>query len=278
MINLEKFTYKKQVLVPLVDGWGQKNQRKIYIPNVEDGWYWIFLGSSISIEKKASPIDVVKELHNLKKYYVYSLGTEGVVTNFDIFKRIGKNETIRVNFLNLPIFTVATTIRLEDRRFYFYDQCLPKNQSVIQRAKESFESKHDLLELSGATPELRYYFLLICLQRESYTAIQSLEKYVLSHGEYVKRVSLFQSSFPQRLKSAIERAGGKYISHTKRGKGFTAEWEVGGQLVKTNIRDDFSVTSAGYCLSGDDKRHTLSSLVRLAKMFQEDEPLNITRE
>ena len=277
-IDLTRFSKQDIKIVPIVGGWGQRDQRKVYAPNAEDGWYRVVFGDTITLEGKATPLEILKDLRPLKKYLIYAMGTEGIPLNFDNFRRIGVGEAVNINFLALPIFTVASVVRWEDERFYFYEQVLPKERRIIQGAKEAFESNGNLLELSGATPELRYYFLLGQLQRESFRALEDLERFALTASERSNRIAAFQTSFPNRLKLAISNAGGVYKKHTKRGNGFTVEWELGGQLVKTNIRDDFSVTSAGYCLSGDDRKHTLGSLIQLAKMFQERSPLYITRE
>lgn len=277
MINLEKFTKEEKKLIPILNGTGTRD-RRVVRANVEDGWYVAVFGNTVAVERKATPLEILKELRPLNKYRVYAMGTEGIPLNFDQFKRMGEGEAVTINFLSLPLFSVASVVRWEDDKFYFYEQTVPKERGVIQSAKEAFENNRDLLAVSGTTPELRYYFLLGQLQRESYEALQELEQFSLSSSERDKRIAAFQNSFPERLKLAIRKAGGTYKSHAQRGKGFTVEWEVGGQLVKTNIRDDFSVTSAGYCLSGDDRKHSLGSLVQLAKMFQERSPLYITRE
>jgi len=276
-INLQRFTEEESVLVPIVDGWGQRRSRNVDA-SVEDGWYIVTFGNKVTVERKATPLEILKGLQNLSRQYVYALGTEGVPVNFDQFKRMGFGEAVRVNFLELPIFAVASVVRWEDNRLYFYEHILPKERAVIQGAKEAFESNTDLLELRGATPELRYYFLLLRLQRESYEALQALADFNISVEQRNRRIAEFQNGFPVRLERAVSQAGGIFKGHSRHGSYFTVEWEVGGRLIKSNIRDDFSVTSAGFCLSGDDQKHTIGSLVQLAKLFQEEAYLNITRE
>ena len=49
-------------------------------------------------------------------------------------------------------------------------------------------------------------------------------------------------------------------------------WRVKGsrQTVKSIIRDNLRIENAGLCLSGEDKKHDLNSIIPLAKMYIED--------
>lgn len=280
MIDLNKFTEAKDVVLPIVQGWGQINDRKIYAPGQEDGWYLVQLPLG-TIKRKASLLEVSRAISKLKSLQVYALGTEGIPLNFDNFKRRGFGEAETINFLNLPVFSVASVVAWEDGRLYFYAQILPKEQAIIRRVREAFEGRQNLLGVRGVTPELRYYFLLTDLQRQSYDALQSLSdkgKWAVSDSELSKRIASFKADFATRLEHAITNAGGTYISHSKRGNGFLVEWKVGNQTVKSEIRDDFRIVSAGFCLSGDDEKHSMNSIVQLAKMFKKNAPLYITRE
>lgn len=281
MLDLEKFTKENKVIVPIVAGWGQHKGRKIYAPNTEDGWYVVSMGDTASIDRKATLLEIEQALEKKKKLKVLALGTEGIPINFDNFFKKGLGEAINVWFLELPIFSVAEIIEWEDKRFYYYGQTRTKSQKVIESVKEAFERKQSLLGLRGITPELRYYFLLASLQRQSYEAVcTATNEYGHLGGltELNKRISKFQSDFPTRLESTIIMAGGKLTKFSKRGKNYLVEWIVGGQTVKSTIRDNMQIISAGFCLSGDDKNHTLGSLVGLAQMFQDENPLYITRD
>lgn len=281
MIDLNKFVDNKDVILPIAEGWGQINGRKIYAPGQEAGWYLVQLPLG-TVKRPATLLEIARALKPLKSMQIYALGTEGIPLNFDNFKRHGLGEAEHIWFLNLPIFSVASVVRWEDNRLYFYAQILPKERRIVQGVKEAFEGRKGLLGMRGVTPELRYYVLLAELQRQSYEALAELKdgsKFGgVSGSELKKHLKAFQSDFGVRLRLSIENAGGTYISHSKRGNGFIVEWKVGEQKVKSEIRDDLRLVSAGFCLSGDDELHTMNSIVGLAKLFQEDSPLYITRE
>ncbi len=282
MINLEKFSEEVKVVVPIVKGWGQYEGRKIYSPKTDDGWYLILLGDKIKVERKATPLEVEKALAPLKKLQVLSLGTEGVPLNFDNFLKRGWGETKEIFFLNLPIFSVANVVEWEDGRVYFYEQIIPKKHSVIKEVQEAFKIGETIREIAGVTPELRYYYLLANLQQQSYEAVKAFENFsensAISPAERDKRIKEFRDTFAIRLERTIDLAGGILRKFSKRGNNYLVEWEVGDQLVKSTIRDNLQIVSAGFCLSGEDRKHTLTSLINLAQVFQEDYPLYITRE
>ncbi len=277
MLNLDRFAKEEIVTMPIVDGWGQYNSRKVYAPKTEDGWYRVKLAGNTSVERKASQLEIYKALKDKKSYRVFALGSEGIPLNFDIFIKHGWAESVSVNFLTLNAFEVAKIVYWEDKRFYYYEP-ESKVERVIRTVKERFEHNGTLSDVSGTTPELRYYFILCCLQRDSGQFVSDLGKFVISATERDKRIAAYKKGFSSRLMDAIIRAGGTYVSHTRKASGYNVTWVIGGQTVKTFIRDDMRIVTAGFCLSGDDKKHTMNSLVHLAKMFQEDKDLYITTE
>jgi hypothetical protein len=130
----------------------------------------------------------------------------------------------------------------------------------------------------GITPELGYYFLLANLQRQSYKEAREIEKLNLTARERDKRLREFQNNFSFRLEHTIGEANGKLIRFSKHGNGYLVEWKLGDQIIKSTINDNMRILNAGFCLSGEDKKHSLSSLINLAQLFQEEAPLYLTRE
>lgn len=282
MIDLKKFAKEEVAVVPIVRGWGMFNSRKVYLPNKEDGWYLVSLGDKAEAKRKATPLEVEKTLAPLSKLQVFVIGAEGVPINFDNFFKKGWGETKGIHFVNLPIFSVANVVEWEDGRVYFYNQIMPKKHSVIKEVAEAFKIGETIRNISGVTPELRYYFLLANLQQQSYEAVKAFEDFsensALSQEEKEKRIKDFQNSFNVRLEQTIDLAGGTLRRFSKKGNNYLVEWTVGDQTIKSTIKDNLQIINAGFCLSGEDKKHTLASLINLAQVFQEDYPLYITRE
>lgn len=280
IIDLTRFTQPKEEIIPIVNGWGvSTNHRKIWEPRKEDGWYLVRFGEDITVVRLATPLEVLKTLNDKNFLRVYPLGTEGIPMNFDNFIKRGFGETIPVNFLNQSIFTIAKVVLWEDNRFYYFEEDSKTQRSLLNQARGAFESEQPITNIKEVTPEIRYLFLILSLQRQSYREVQELERLRLSQAEKEKRIKEFQNTFAGRLQKTVEDAGGKLVRFHKSGRGWMVTWKIGEQVVKSTIRDNFSIINAGFCLSGDDKSHSMASLVMLAKMFQTEEgSLYLTRE
>lgn len=280
-INLNRFVEATEAIVPLIDNWGKIKGRKIEL-KAEDGWYKVRLANEATIVKKASPLEIRRALEHETKLMVYGLGGEGVPVNFDNFKKRGYQESITVHFMSGQPFDVIEVVLWEDGRFYYYGTNQRHQRELIRGVKEAYQGRGTLSQLSGVTPEIRFAFMLGNLQRESYQAVEG----ILNEGSLVISIDqrnrigdALQHSFGHVLKRSITQAGGTYIGHHKlNGQSYAVEWKVGDQIVKSHIRADLRIVSAGFCLSGADKKHSMNSIIGLAKTFQERSPLYITRE
>ena len=101
----------------------------------------------------------------------------------------------------------------------------------------------------------------------------------LAEKEREKLLKEFRKTFSGRLGKIIEDVGGRLVRFVKKGKDqVLVVWKVGGQQIKTVIENNLHVVDAGFCLENEDSKHSLSSLIALAQIFQEDEPLYVMRE
>lgn len=277
MIDLQRFATEETVIMPIINGLGRSGGRLVKI-NCDSYWYQVRLGSKSSIIRPATMLEIHKTLQSLPYHLVYAFGHEGVPLNFDVFKRLGYDKTIPVHLMNLPLFSIAKVVQWEDKNFYYFDEDNSSKSRLVRGVKSAFDEDKPLGSLKGVSPELRYYFLLGSLQKESFRALEELAKFVLSREEEARRIAAIREHFPNRVRDAIANAGGEFGKIYRSGRGYMVEWTVGGQTVKSTIRDDLRIISAGFCLSGHDREHTMNSIIHLAKMYQEDRDLFITRE
>jgi hypothetical protein len=278
VIKLDKFNQEYIAIVPIVQGWGQVNQRKIYSPKTEDGWYQFRLSAQPELIRKATQLEIWKTLKDKKVLRVYALGQEGIPVNFDNLKQRGLGETIFVNFINLPLYEIAKVVQWEDERWYYEESDIRFQRDLLAQIKSIFIKEQNLEGIRGLTPETRYYFFLTSLQRTSFREVERLNLFALSQAEAQKRIKEFENTFAGRLKTTIERAGGILIRFMKaNNNSYMIHWKVKGsdQIVKSTIRDNMQILNLGYCASGHDREHTLASAIQLAKMYGE---LYITRE
>lgn len=70
----------------------------------------------------------------------------------------------------------------------------------------------------------------------------------------------------ERIKQALERAGGVYRSYIERGETYTVEYSVDGHVHRSVVdKQTLNVQSAGICLSGHDRDFDLQSLVGVVR-------------
>jgi hypothetical protein len=278
-IDFSRFTTTTRATMPIVEHWGKYNGRLIE-SNTEDGWYIVEFGSNINIIRKATMMEIEEATKVFKKLRGYPLGEEIVPVNFQNLYDLGKGETVRAFFLQSPAWDIVRIGQSpHDSRFYSLGSYYGRRSAEYRDAQRRFEDGGSLSGLRGITPEQRYYWLLLSLQKQSYEAYQEIERLHLSSTERNKRIKEFASQLPMRIQHEVRNSGGRFVSFEKYGKNkFLIRWEVGGQEVKTVVENDLRVYDAGFCLSGDDRKHNLASIVSLARLFQHSNPLYITRD
>lgn len=276
-INLDRFTEEKEIVMPVVEHWGKFQGRLMKYPIAEDGWYKVKLPFGV-LQRKATPLEIVKAGKGLPVVRVYAMGGEGIAVNFDNLLKKGLEETVSVNFLDLPAFEVAKAIEWEDGRFYFYEPDPRFQRTLLMQLKNQYETDQPLAG-KGITPELRYYYLLLSLQKQSLREIEELEKLRLTELEKQKRIKEFQNSFQGRLKDIIEKADGELIRYYKsNATSYMVHWRIKetDKIIKSTIRDNFRILDLGFCASGADRQHSIQSAIQLAKVYGRN--IYITRE
>lgn len=279
-IDLKRFTKETTVMTAICGGWGKSLGRRIEA-NVQDGWYIVTFGNTATIERPARPAEVLKAFsENKDQHYrrCYSLGGDGIPINFANYFERNEGSSLRINFLNLEPFRIAKIVRQEDERWYSIGEDPIFQRRLLGDLRSAFEKETGIEGIRGITPELRYYFLLLSLQRQSFRAAEELEKMKLAKAERERLIKEFQATFVGRLQTTIEQADGELIRfHKKRANTYMVHWRVRGssQIVKSEIRDDLKILDLGFCASGEDRKHWLDGAVQLAKMYGH---LYITRD
>lgn len=89
-----------------------------------------------------------------------------------------------------------------------------------------------------------------------------------------RKIQALMSQEEYRIKSAVNRAGGEYVSHSKRGDSFVVNLTVDGQNYSATLDQNLRTQSAGICLSGRDRQFDLQSLVGVYREGQERRSIN----
>jgi hypothetical protein len=148
--------------------------------------------------------------------------------------------------------TVAA--RFDGSRFWFDQIDSAGDPSIAAYLRESIVAMRDprLIDRAGLTPE----------QRLSYAAI---------HAERLRRkLADAHASGEYRLRQAVEHAGAKLRDFSELHGVYRVSYSVDGRQHTSIIRkNDLTVQSAGVCLSGEDVKFDLTSLVSVLRLGHE---------
>lgn len=281
MISLERFSTIQDVLVPFYQGKAVFKGRRLSHGKIT-GWYRVTLGNTIEKIQKATPIDVVGNYRKNIQGYVYE-GDTVIPTNFNQAWQHGLPESFTMIGNTMPAWNIATGTIAEDGNVYAIYQGEPKlhrmkDMQRLMRLEQAVTLGEGIDVIKEITPEMRYLYLLQSLKRDSYIAQQILNDQVLSEGEKALRIKEFSGNIEDKLRYLVTQAGGKFIQfHRKPNNRYTVEYEIGQETIKTTVNDKLQVMHLGFCASGEDTRHSLSSAVNLAKMYDDDKLIYITQ-
>jgi hypothetical protein len=142
-------------------------------------------------------------------------------------------------------FTVVRT-RFDGRNFWFDGAETRHDPAAAVFLRESLERlvPPENLRRPGLTPE----------EKAAYT---------LRYFERVEvRERLLRDEVEERLRAALAHAGAEFVGYAEHRDGYRVTYRVGRQRHVSSVRkEDLSVQVAGICLSGQDARFDLHSLV-----------------
>jgi len=265
LINLEKYANVINTIVPIISGTFKYKGKKYNISFSESGWYEVEIkGNDCRKISQTVMIDYKEKLNTIRGYV---FNEQFIFQNFDVGKRRTGREIMTDIYLNMcPSFSSIIAVIWEDGKLYYYQPNY--RDSFIYTVKNIIESDGDIKGLKGLTPELR----TLCLFYE-------LEKQQLEELKAEQEAEKLRKTMHGRLILAFRRVGAELIQYSITGNRIIADWRIGRQEFNSVIDSEtFRVLEAGYCMSGQDFKHNIHSLVLLAKDYDKDGLIYKTRE
>ena len=140
-----------------------------------------------------------------------------------------------------------TVVARFDGHFFWYERRdNRRNPALAAYLREALDAgtPTEALRKSGLSPE----------ERAAYDWAQSL----VAEAE--------RAGVSGRLAAALAHAGGRLIAFTERDDSYTVAYQVGDERAVSTVRKgDLSVLTAGICLSGQDARFDLTSMVSVMR-------------
>ncbi|MBA7619854.1 hypothetical protein ES703_27195 [subsurface metagenome] len=141
--------------------------------------------------------------------------------------------------------------RFDGQNYWFQAKDLRSNPALTEYLRESLNKSVplDKLRKPGLTPFHREAYRWQLFLREKKIGEVTLDK----------------------IKRALSHGGGEFKSYIERADSYTVTFSLDGEDFSSTIRkDDFEVVSAGICLSGEDRKFDLQSLVGVVKKGQRE--------
>lgn len=221
-----------------------------------EGW-GIFKAQSdtvATLEEKASLPRVTSYLKLFKPFRVHLVQPLGGMTWLaypvnagDAKQRIGRVGPMKVHLVVQGRAFEQALCRWDGFSLWFEkrdNKGNPKAPGVLAKALRTLVPAEEL-DLPGCTPELRAAYRIVLEQSEAFAA--------------KRRVRCSE----ERLRKALALGGGELRSFVDQGEYWTTHWTTGdGQHHTSAIhKSDLTVMSAGVCLSDEDEKFDLQSLV-----------------
>jgi len=271
MIDLSKFAQPQRVIVPIRQGRFQHNF-KLYSCRLEDGWAEVELtGDRVAL------VDPHPEV-TYKTINGYTNNNFIVFQNFDVAKRLGFQVSAPLRFNTVETFTAVQAVLWEDKQLYYTD--VNYSDSFVYDVQSVFDAGQPLVGLGGVTPELRTLFLFHSLARtrqlEEIRLGEELQSAALAEEENQR----YLNTIAGRLQQQFEASGAVLLGYSQSGTRLIIDWELPGGGYKYNTVVDsqtWMCIETGICISGDDRRHNLTALIKTAEQYEEEGLTYITR-
>lgn len=217
-----------------------------------EGWGVFHVCSSqmAKLEKNATPVSVTKYLDRLVRFRLYLVrplnGKTWLAypTDGGSFKdRVGALRPVEVHLVTQGRAFERAVCRWDGTNFWFQNLDRRSDPTVAKRLGEALKNfvAPRALRFKGLSPELRKAYSLV------FDTAEDL------------RIRCSET----RLKKAIEMGGGRLENFTDRGDYWATNWltSTGERHTSAIRKSDLTVMSAGICLSGEDEKFDLHSLV-----------------
>ena len=137
-------------------------------------------------------------------------------------------------------------VRFDGTNFWYDSHYRRFSPVVVDKLREAinYQVKPEKIEVEGLTNRIR----------------------VCYNEVYQRQLILAQSTTEYKVKSAVERAGGRFSSYKEVGNRYSVEYFVEGERHTSLVnKDTFRVESAGICLNGTDASFDLQSLISVVR-------------
>lgn len=267
-LDFEKFAKPCLAVVPINGGEFVYHKKK-YRLSGENGWAVVEITGNrarkvdfATVYWEGAPDRILGYTHN----------NTLIFQNFDVAKRKFRLQIqAPLHFNQSRTFEAVRAIVWEDGNVYW---CEPNySDAKIFEVKDLYDQEKPLADTKGITPELRTLYLHHTIERDNM-------RKMLEAAKQAEEREAFMKSIPGRLQLTFKNAGAEMVNFSMSGKRIVVDWKMPGTQYQYNSvidSDTWMIVEAGYCMSGDDKRHNITSMVKTAQEYNDRRVTYITR-
>lgn len=276
MLDFSSIAKPSKVNVPVLGGRFIYHRKPFALSNrtIEDGWRTVEIHGNHVID--CGPHVWSGDSPNPIRGYTNGNGL--VFQNFDVGKRKGFGLQAPLLFNTVETFTAIIASLWEDGRLYYVEPNYADN--AIFEIKNRFEDEQSIDGLKGVTPELRTLFLFHSLERDQQRAMLEAARLAAAEQKRTADEAERMKDVAYRLTVTFAHAGARVLRYTLSGSNLIVDWELesGGHRFNSVIDSrTWMVREAGYCMTGDDRRHNITSVVKTAEDYESRRVVVITR-
>lgn len=254
-IDFSRFTQSITAIVPVFEQ-SFSYRKKQYSIDCTDGWWEVELSGNTA---KALSLQYMPSIEHTAKGFTFNNFL--IFNNMDVAKRLyGLPPQVPLRLNSSGTFAAVLVYVWEDGCVYFVG---PDYSDVsVYAVKNLYEQEKTLETVKGITPELRILYL----------------NHTLGRNALQKKISA--QDFGGRLKTLFANAGAALLEYSTSDVWVEAKWTLaGGGYTYNSVlhKETLAVRELGYCASGDDKRHNITSMVLTAKDYEDEGLTYITR-
>lgn len=277
MLDFGKFAGPIKAVVPIRNNSFILNKKPYQIKS-DDGWFEVLIDGNKAQTCGHAYWDLPREKAS-NMVLGYTCNNSIVFQNFDVAKRKWNlGMTAPLHFNQSPTFESIRAVVWEDGQVYWVEP----NYSDVQtlELKDLLDSDQTLVGRKGVTQELRSLFLFHALEKEQIKQLAIEAEMAKTRAIQKEEEERLMRDIPYRLRMTLARAGGEMLGYSLTGNRIIVEWKIpdSGQRYNSVIDSrTWMVLEAGFCMSNDDKRHNLTSIVKTAEEYEDRGVTFITR-
>ena len=234
------------------------------------GWYLIATDGDVVEVGEPDMIAMHEYKPSLGRTIGYTCGNWMVPRSFQQAQEVHRlTESSNILMNESPGWQIVECIVWGKERAVVFDRMIPGPEfDVMVEMKERLDDGRGISDMKDLPLELRYLYILQFLVEKNQmhsakvSGFENEEKKKKATGKY-------EDLFGDRIKDAVEDAGGHLVGvHGNNGQ-LIVDWKIGETEHRSLIDQTFISSEMGYCVPAEGRRDSMDGIVQFLRDFNE---------